>query len=587
MGLLPNSMENLNNYYEERKKNRRACLDEKKAQESKYKRHLEKVAEKINYLKSSIENILDNEQKILDIEGKRNRLIKGLNEVRDIHSDFYDSLRSLIDTAPSEVFRYARKKTEMEVKKDISKVDRQLKNYLENIILVVNELSKIVSHAMGPVDIESENSLKITLSEIQEITDIKDYRELEKVIKKLKSGLRNSFVQNAEKYQKSLETKKIPFEGRMQKIAELNNKLLEEECRKINEGIVKRRADYFNSLEGIVLSFCTYQLELKNSREDDFYTIFLEDKAFDKLSLLKNRQDKEVMDILKNFNEKGNINNDEYISIKKILENELGKKEIIEKTKREKIKAESIEDIGKRANFIADYKIPLNKALEIAKLIKDESLVRIPRELAANLDGPLAELLIQYNPELFLMDEKEINKYLDSFRSTRKLVKRFEMIADFNPYNSPKNFASFNALGETRRKFSEMAGEFAKTRRREFNAGEETSEVGLIKRDLAREGFDADMVLVILRRGFYFKNQYFTGDHKINEEHLEKNTKKDKNIDFEKRDFKRELRKLITSGAVISNRGYSLNDKTKEIPNNTLRRAIQYILTHHPLEEEN
>ncbi len=581
-------MENENNYYERRKKNRKAYLGGKRTEEEKHKRSLRRTDEKIYYLKNSIDTILNEENEILDILKMRNRMLELLKDIRNPLSDFYDftkAIRLPIDNF-SERFRYGRKKTEKVVREYISKIDGPLKNYLGNMILGVNELSKIILQPIDSADIESQDSFRKELAGILGITDIRDYNEFKDIISKLKGGLKKNFFESAEKYRKALESNKASFKEEMQYTAQLNNKLLEKECNNINEDTTKKINEYFSSLEGMVLSYCTYQLELKNVRDDDFYAFFLDDKALNKLSILKSEDFVEVIGSLNSLYKKGNIKEDEYISLKKILENELKeeKTEIVASAGKD-IKAESIEDIKRRANFIADYKIPLSKALEIAKLIKDENLARIPRELAYGLEGNLAELLIQNNPELFLMDEKETERYLGSFKKTKELVKRFGMVEDFDPYKSPKNFAGFDALEETRRRFGQMVGEFVNTRR-ETETRDDMSEIESIKIDLETEGYDSDLALIIIKSGFYFHGKYYTGRNKRNIERIEDSIRKYLGREFDHKRFDKELRKLVASEAVKYKKGYSLNPHVKEIKSEAVRRAMNYSLTHHPREDD-
>ncbi len=110
-------------------------------------------------------------------------------------------------------------------------------------------------------------------------------------------------------------------------------------------------------------------------------------------------------------------------------------------------------------------------------------------------------------------------------------------------------------------------------------------EIDTIKQKLANNGFNPAMAFSILQRGFYYNSHYFTGNHRISIESLEKNIKGDKNIEFDKRVFNKELRKLISAEAILyNNRGYSLNHRTKQLAGGSIKDAIGYILTHNPLE---
>ena len=364
---------------------------------------MKRLDEKISYLKNSIDSILNKENEIIDIVKGRNEVLELLNEVKNPPRDFHNIVMAfkLPMNRFSERYKYSRKKTEQDIKKEISKIDAPLKNYLGNLILGVNELSKIILRPIGSADTESQNSFKKALDGIQGITDIRDYSQFEDIVNKLKGELRKNFFDSAEKYRNALESNRVSSKDKIRHTVIINNELLEKECNKIDDDYAQKRKEYFNSLEGIVLAYCTYQLELKNAENYDFYSSFLDDKALDKLSILKGKDFEEVIGSLNGLYKKGIIMEDEYIGLKKRLENELKeeKTEIVAGSRGINIEAESIDDIKRRANFISDYKLPLDKAFQIAKLIKDETLARIPRDLAYSLEGNLAELLIRNNPK--------------------------------------------------------------------------------------------------------------------------------------------------------------------------------------------
>ncbi len=580
-------MVNGNKYKERRENLRKTYLEEKRAGELKYKKYVQKISEQFSYVGRSIDSMLINEEKILE----KVHIYKGSEEFLKRINDYTGSpiLENIAVLRHGELasdnLRYARREARKVIKAELLKMERTLQNYLANVSFPINEVYKMISNPMFKfVPDANINSLKQMLNKIREATQIKDYGKFDEFIKRLKDNLRGDFLNSTTNYMQVIESYKPQTdEKRIKEIAKLNICLLEEEARSINENKFREEKDYFNSLEGILLAYSTFKLEQRKVGDEDLdYAMFLSDKTEDKLALLKNKPKEDIMINLENLRKGIYITDNEYIFLKISLEKELEKKpEIILKEKKEY----NVESIQRKALFIADYKIPSNDAIRIAGLVSEEDIARVPRELNGSLESDLVELLIKANPELFLMDKEQIQKYISKFKEVKESVKGFSMINDFDPYTSPQNFSSFDALQETKKRLYSMV---RRTGAAETNGEtrQQISEFERIKIDLAREGYEPDMTMAIIGRGLYFSGQYFIGTHRLPIEHLERNAKKDPNIDFDKKQCGKELRKIMNSGAILFKLGgYSLNPHTKKIKSDALRRAVNYALSHHPKEE--
>ena len=579
-------MENNNNYRERRIKNRKACLEKEKADEDKYKRYLEKMSEQCDNIAQSIDNVLNNKDKILLEVEKYCMVEEKLKDSRNSDSKIFSGGELvavlLHDNNASKALSDGRRAFRKHIEKTLQKLKRPLQNYLANISFHIYEASKMMKNKIfESVQDSISNPFKALLVKILDASQIENYAKFDEFLEILKTDLKEDFLNITGNYKEAIKSYRPQIDDKRKDTARLNISILEEEVKSIKNLAVKEKNDYLNSLEGNLLAYALFKLEEKKTEgEDPDYEIFLFDRAEDKLSLLRSKNKEDIEANLQNLLEKEHLNDSEYNFIKITLDSELEKNE--DKAKKD------LEDIQLRALVLSDYNIPDREAFRIAKLAKDENIDKISISLSMGFGRDLANLLIKDNPEIFFMEDKQTIRYINRLKETINLAGRYNSIDDFNPLKSPKNFSSLDALKDTRRKLYSIIQESAPiSNGQNQNAEGELSEIERIKFGLARGGYDPDMALAILGRGFYFRNQYFTGDHRISEEHLEKNTRKDRNIDFEKRYFKRELRKLVTSGAVLYNRGYSLNDKTKEISSNVLRGAVQYTLTHHPLEEEN
>ncbi len=580
-------MENGNNYQERRAGNRKAYLGEKRKNDEKYRINVKMIVDKINSVERAADFFIANEEKLKEKFNKlkedlamlerfdESNSLEGLDKsIKEIRTEYDRKMSELVKSPsfyqdPSKTLSHVRKQVAKDFYKKIRDSQREIGCYFANLRCSLSELIKNIHRpSFSFVDSSIINPLKETISKIENCEN----EDLLGLFDKLKTGLMPRFIEQSKLYREAIAAYKPELKDKMKEIAKANLGLLEEECS-------FRKKAYFNSLEGLVLEFCTYYFESRKADEDSEYFDFLTNKSEEKLANLKEKDISDVIRGLDSLRKRQYIRDDEHNFMRATLINEFN---IGEKTRED-----NLEDIQLRAVIIGDYNVTPIEAIRIAKLTTDNNVDNVSRKLPMEVGSELGNILIKNNPRLFLMDEKQTIRYIERLKETLELAGRYDSVDDFNPLKSPHNFSGLDALKETRRKLYDIVRESALISN---GQGENTagmlSEVERIRMGLAREGYDPDMALAIIRRGFYFHGEYFTGDHRISIESLEENTKRDKNVEFDSKRCYKELKKLMAVEGVLFNRGYSLNPHLKEIGSEAVRRAINYVLQSNPREDE-
>lgn len=580
-------MENGNNYQERRAGNRKAYLGEKRKNDERYRINVKRIEDRINSVEKAVDFFVTNEEKLKE---KFNKLKEDLvmlerfdesnslegfdRSINEIRTEYDRKISELVKSPrlyqdPSKTLSYARKQVAKDFYKKIKDSQREIDYYFVNLGFSLTELIKnIHSPSLSFVDSSIINPLKETISKMENCGS-EDFFGL---FDKLKTNFMPRFIEQSRVYREAIAAYKPELKERMKEIAKANLELLEEECS-------SRKKTYFNSLEGLLLEFCTYYLESRKADEDSEHFDFLTNKSEEKLANLKEKDLSEIIHGLDNLRKKGHILDDDCNFMRATLTNEFNMEE--------KTREDRLEDIQLRAAIIGDYNVAPIEAIRIAKLTTDDNVDNVSRKLPMGVGSELGNILIKNNPRLFLMDEKQTNRYIERLKETLELAGRYDSVDDFNPLKSPRNFSGLDALKETRRKLYDIVRESALISNGQGeNTSGSISEIERIRMGLAREGYDPDMALAIIRRGFYFHGKYYTGSSKRNIERIEESVRKDLDIEFDHKKFDRELRKLMASEAIKFERGYSLNPHLKEIGSEAVRRAVNYALTHHPLEEE-
>ncbi len=596
-----------NNFQEKRIENRRLYLVEKRNHELKFTRQIQKAIVQYDRFINVID-FLFNQRRLLETAKSYFSILKKLNASKEIstksiydwgvkaHKDLKEGKGDYINSelrpyllienpadGPPEVIAHIWRKMRRAYEKKALQAKLNYQNCFLTLDSAFDDLFKIKDNPMFEfVDKEiRENfnkTLKGAIEKMQNPPESEDVGEddYKFYIVEINKSMQD-FIRAGDDYKNALKSYKPSFKVKAKETTRLNLSCLEEEIANIQ----KNKRGYFNTLEGLLLAFCTYQLEPREIKNNRDYLGFLYEKADEKLAILKESKIEELVTNLNNLRKKGHISEDEYIFINKILQKQFESEESLET----KVDKEDFEDVQLRALVISDYDIPTIEALRIAKLTQDENIDVVSRELRIKLGSDLASLLIRDNPELFLMDKKQTDRYIARFNELANLSGRYSSVDDFNPLKQPHNFSTFDALKDTKNKLYAMIHETSASLTSDI--GEiNLSEIDRIKLQLAREGFEPDMAWAIIK-GFYFHGRYFTGSNRRNKERLEDSIRKNPDIEFDQRQFDRELRKLMRFGAIEFKRGYSLNPHTKEIKSEALRIAINYSLAHHPLEKNN
>jgi len=592
-----------NNFQERRVENRRLYLVEKRNHELKFTRQIQKAIGKYDHFVNLMDFLFNQgrlletaksyfssvtkltETKELDTPSLYKWYKKAFKDLKEGKGDYiYPELKPLLketSNIPLEFIRCSLRKQKKELEKKALQAQLNYENCFVTLSSTIHDLVKMKDDRMFEfVDKEIKENLDKALQRV--IEKIQNPPKSENVteddykicIQQLNDVMLD-FISVSDNHKNALKSYKPSFKVKAKETTRLNLSCLEEEIANIQ----KNKREHFSTLEGLLLAFCTYQLEPREIKNNGDYLGFLYEKADEKLAILKENKIEELVTNLNNLRKKGHISEDEYIFINKILQKQFESEESLET----KVDKEDFEDVQLRALVISDYDIPTIEALRIAKLTQDKNVDVVSRELRIKLGSDLASLLIRDNPELFLMDEKQTDRYIARFNELANLSGRYSAIDDFNPLKQPHNFSTFDALKDTKNKLYAMIHETSASLTSDI--GEiNLSEIDRIKLQLAREGFEPDMAWAIIK-GFYFHGRYFTGSNRRNKERLEDSIRKNPDIEFDQRQFDRELRKLMRFGAIEFKRGYSLNPHTKEIKSEALRRAINYSLAHHPLEE--
>lgn len=346
-------------------------------------------------------------------------------------------------------------------------------------------------------------------------------------------------------------------------VAKVNLDILEGEISQQH----KSKSEYFDTFEGKVLAFATYDLETRKESDDENYLEFLLEQKQNKFLELGGSLE-EILHALQNLHESGRLDTNDFIYLRATFEKDLKKSPTS--------KPESIEDINTRSEILAaETGLSLEESSRIARLISFESLETILDELIPTLGPEVAKALIQNNPNLLLMTHAEGTDFLRNFREVRTNSLSYGLV-DFDPLQSPENFSGLDALRATNYKLSNL---IAKVR----VSDNQTYEVDLTERDrlnldLEREGLNSALTMDIIMRGPRFGAERFIGGHRISRGNWEENSTRHCEAGYNKKEFKRIFDKLVKENVILSSGGYSLNPHPSEVENEVLKRLLSYAL---------
>src|SRR3989344_3339555 len=181
------------------------------------------------------------------------------------------------------------------------------------------------------------------------------------------------------------------------------------------------------------------------------------------------------------------------------------------------------------------------------------------------------------------MDSLQTSRFIEDLRELTSLSRRYTL-DEFDPSKTPSNFGSLDALRTTRNKLYGLI--------RTASAG--STQNGIIshmtdkdrlKIELARSGFDLDLVLDTLIKGPCYGQQRFIGRIRLSKDKWQANTSR-RNSNFDKKAFLSTFTTLVKEKLVTEDGGFSLNPHLEDVQNEILRRTLQYVLDHNPIEEK-
>ena len=418
---------------------------------------------------------------------------------------------------------------------------------------------------------EKRQSANNYLNDITSSTFLKHFNDIPEVIESLKVKYLDALADLSNEYLDLLSTHKPKLSKNIiSKYAKDNiNYLIRE------RDIVGREfAEKLKTLEGLVLSFATYELESKKqTSRDKAYTDFLSTQANNKLAKLKGSNLENICTELDKLHMNGSLLFDEYLFLKAKIEKEFtisaGQTEgkLLEDSEYTQLIFEILS--GK-------YGLSQEQSTQMAQVVSGDQLDNFENTFNSKLGSEISRKLINENPSLMLLDQSQSEAFIGLFTELSKLSQAVNR-PDYDPFINPDKYANFRSLRSASSDLYSILGVGGRPQIREIRP--RISEFDAIKIQLARDGLDPDMTMDILTNGFRYGRDVFVGDHKLSYDNLRENTARG-NPDFDDKTFKRTLNKLGIKKAILSSRGYSRNPHLNEIVNDSLREAVRYSSTH-------
>ena len=260
------------NFQEKRIRNRKSYLEERKLEEKIYSKHVRKINERCDNLTTSLNNFLSSGIGALDI----NEMILNSAKLGSLRAATFDNMEHIVkeevkelDSAKRkfyedfgvnverEYFTWKKKKLKKLYKE---KVEKGLKNYRITISHIQDNLETLKNLLRNEKYKTKENNTDELLNIIERLGEIFNIESGAKEVDSRKiEKLEEEFLQKSKDYKNKLILYKPKFEGNIKTVARENIRLLEEEL----ESLEDKKNEYFDSLEGLVLSYSTYGLSRK------------------------------------------------------------------------------------------------------------------------------------------------------------------------------------------------------------------------------------------------------------------------------------------------------------------------------------
>src|SRR3989344_2527196 len=391
----------MENYKEARQKNRTSFLEKQRDLRSIYQRFCQKVQDTVDYFQNSLQYLSDHNEDITRLLVDLSDKITEKNKIQ--RREFTPSKRMY---TPQE-FRREVKTRLRRAEKQIIETTSTLYNYVNPLEFSLKELLRLVKFTPDYIGETSEaEELAKSLQEVKHLIDDPDF--VEKCVSNFEHlpglAIRIPFRD----YGHLLETS-VPSLPNSEKVACVKNNLriLEEEVAQEN----KKASEYFDTLEGKVLAYATYELEAqKDYVDDEEYLEFILTQAEKKSGMLGNNLN-EILCSLSNLHDSGKLTTNDFIYVKAKIERNYAPKSA-------ESKRDSIEEIKFRSELISHLlNLSPEESLKIANLKGNEDLERILYEFIPTIGKVLyesnpelgtetAKRLIRDNPNLVLIDRK-------------------------------------------------------------------------------------------------------------------------------------------------------------------------------------
>ena len=515
-------------YASKRKENRIRLSNQKRKLENANNRHKKRVIELIETLSVTFEFLSEYKDKLVSTD----RMITKVNDELDDNSKSF----------PRRIKKEARRNLEnnrryinshiFTSKRLVSEIEGEAHKSSEFNIISKEEAAQI-KHVLSPVH-ESADDLSIESL----LSTITDNRFKEDVISTLK------------KYAEKVKEHKyvLPEDIKKRYLGE-NIKLLEDE----HKDSIKKAKDYFETLEGKVLKFASYQLDSKKEMDPN-YKAFLENNAESASFSLKNMPKERIAASIDSLCSLSMLTENEAVYLKTIL-----KKDV-------KDPNETDEDIDLRAMFLSEeFGIDIETSYRISKKTPNKTIDEIYSKLRNKVNKETAKGIISINPELFLYDDRESEKYFGRLDLLLEDCRKYGFGSNFCRH---ENLASLDSLKNTLEEINRLK----RSPSIKENIG--SSELDLLKTRLLESGYDPELTMVIIGRGFWYGGVHLAGNHKTAKNLVIKNIG-----NVAKREYvEKGIRWLARENVILKERGYSLNNHPNSVSDPVLRDALKYVL---------
>lgn len=555
-----------------------AALDKyRKERERAYRRTASRLTKQVELFNASLEAILANEGKIMMcVHGIEYSLRMGKIKQDEIYV-ITRPLWGLGWVGAPVIGRQLKEVVDMMTQEKISTIDSFLGEFYESL----NGLQLKIKEAAAEKILDSEKA-QVALSKIEECkkgTEMTSYQEAGRVVSFLKGNsvvreLYDALMETTKGYEERIKTQ--VFRAPKHLLTHIARKNVEALLATANEQELRRMA-MKESGEAELLLYATYELEAWNAGKDEAvnderdlrYYFFLDEKADEQVREMV-RKGKSLADIQKGIEELGETwltEDEKAIILKKVQER-----------MKEETKEPEKDDWRERMVLLEGYGIPQRESARLAKLMNTMDFRRVYDNLTSTIEPALARLIIRTNPELLLLNDRQVAQYCSTFHHLITSTSHLQL-SDFDPYQSPKNFSSIGALHVTKRKLEKVITEATKE-------SWSVSELDTVLAAVGAEGIDAEMAALILK-GFWFAGSLFQGSHKLGEDKLEKNVARSVALSNPetRKAFDRTKKQLLTTGVIVNKGGgLSLNTHLNDIESQGLRKLLEYVRKHHPTE---